>query len=112
MLKKHLFSPDTILYDQEEADPERHWRVTEVVLHELAHQWFGNLVTMKSWSQTWLNEGFATYVSHLGGDILTPDLNSWGRFVAHRNLEMGAFCFFHLVRLSLILLVFSLNDRN
>ncbi|XP_023338813.1 puromycin-sensitive aminopeptidase-like protein [Eurytemora carolleeae] len=81
-----LYSPDTILYDQEEADLERHWRVTEVVLHELAHQWFGNLVTMKSWSQTWLNEGFATYVSHLGGDILTPDLNSWGRFVAHRML--------------------------
>ena len=49
---------------------------------------------MKSWSQTWLNEGFATYVSHLGGDILTPDLNSWGRFVAHRNVEMVTFCFF------------------
>ncbi|RYR47946.1 hypothetical protein Ahy_A07g033930 [Arachis hypogaea] len=55
--------------------------VATVVGHELAHQWFGNLVTMEWWTDLWLNEGFATWVSYLATDSLFPDWKIWSQFV-------------------------------
>ncbi|KAM7510802.1 hypothetical protein LguiB_009677 [Lonicera macranthoides] len=56
-------------------------RVAIVVAHELAHQWFGNLVTMEWWTHLWLNEGFATWVSYLATDILFPEWTIWTQFL-------------------------------
>lgn len=42
----------------------------DLVMHEIAHQWFGNLVTCDWWQYTWLNEGFAQYFSKLLGDMV------------------------------------------
>jgi aminopeptidase N len=53
-----------LLFDETKAGETNKQRVAEVVAHELAHQWFGNLVTPKWWSSTWLSEGFATYFEY------------------------------------------------
>ena len=52
----------------------------EVLLHELAHMWFGNLVTMRWWNDLWLNESFATYISYLALTSATRFTNSWKVF--------------------------------
>lgn len=57
----------------------RQW-VALVVAHELTHQWFGNLVTMRWWTDLWLNEGFATWMEYLAVDTLFPEWNLWTQF--------------------------------
>ncbi|KAJ3276438.1 Aminopeptidase 2 mitochondrial [Terramyces sp. JEL0728] len=55
--------------------------VAEVVCHEFAHQWFGNLVTMDWWKELWLNEGFATYVGIFAVDKNFPEWKTFDEFV-------------------------------
>ena len=61
-------------------------RVAEVVQHELAHQWFGNLVTMSWWEGLWLNEGFATWMSWYSCNEFYPDWKVWESYITD-NLQ-------------------------
>ncbi|KJH50337.1 peptidase family M1 [Dictyocaulus viviparus] len=65
------FRENLLLYDVNLYDPLEKQRVAVVVAHELAHQWFGNLVTMQWWDDLWLNEGFATMVEYIGADEIS-----------------------------------------
>lgn len=71
-----------LLLDPVNSNVNTKQRVTEVVMHELAHQWFGNLVTMDFWDGLWLNEGFATWMSWYACDSLYPDWKVWESYVS------------------------------
>ncbi|XP_058851581.1 aminopeptidase Ey-like [Acipenser ruthenus] len=64
-----------LLYDPHVSSTSNKERVVTVIAHELAHQWFGNLVTVRWWNDLWLNEGFASYVEYLGADYAEPSWN-------------------------------------
>eukprot|EP00741_Cyanophora_paradoxa_P021661 tig00000241_g20907.t1 len=70
-----------LLIDAANSSAALKMRVAEVVAHELAHQWFGNLVTMEWWTHLWLNEGFATWAANLAVDHIYPDWNMWLTFL-------------------------------
>ncbi|KAJ1374438.1 hypothetical protein KIN20_037125 [Parelaphostrongylus tenuis] len=65
------YRENALLYDENLYGPANKARVAMVVAHELAHQWFGNLVTMEWWDDLWLNEGFATMVEYIGADEIS-----------------------------------------
>ncbi|PAN35146.1 hypothetical protein PAHAL_6G184800 [Panicum hallii] len=70
-----------LLYDELLSSASNKQQVAITVAHELAHQWFGNLVTMEWWTHLWLNEGFASWVSYLAVDSLFPEWNNWTQFL-------------------------------
>uniref|UniRef100_A0A7N8XSX0 Aminopeptidase n=1 Tax=Mastacembelus armatus TaxID=205130 RepID=A0A7N8XSX0_9TELE len=72
-----------LLYDPVLSSTGNKERVTSVISHELAHMWFGNLVTLKWWNDLWLNEGFASYVEYLGADYAEPTWNMKDQIVLY-----------------------------
>uniref|UniRef100_A0A8D0HNN1 Aminopeptidase n=1 Tax=Sphenodon punctatus TaxID=8508 RepID=A0A8D0HNN1_SPHPU len=69
------YRENSLLYDSRYSSIGNKERVLTVIAHELAHQWFGNLVTLRWWNDLWLNEGFASYVEYLGADAAEPTWN-------------------------------------
>ena len=64
-------------------------RVADVVCHEIAHMWFGDLVTMKWWNGIWLNEAFATFMEVLAVDAYRPEWKRWVSFGVEREAAMA-----------------------
>lgn len=64
------YPKEHLIYDPAADTDERLHEVTNLVAHEFSHQWFGNLVTPKWWSQLWLSEGFATLFSFIAVDLV------------------------------------------
>ncbi|HSW98544.1 MAG TPA: M1 family metallopeptidase [Candidatus Saccharimonadales bacterium] len=62
-------------------------RVATVITHELSHQWFGDLVTMKWWDDLWLNESFANVMEYEAVDALFPEWHIWDSFKAGEGLS-------------------------
>ena len=70
-----------LLVDPQNSSAGTRQRVAEVVAHEMAHMWFGDLVTMEWWDDLWLNESFATWVGTKAVDWLFPEWSMWTQFV-------------------------------
>lgn len=60
--------------------------IAEVILHEISHQWFGNLVTMRWWDDLWLNESFANVMAFVAEDALYPEWRIWNTYIAGDGL--------------------------
>ena len=70
-----------LLVDPDNSSAGTRQRVAEVIAHEMAHMWFGDLVTMEWWDDLWLNESFASWMGNKAVDWLFPEWEMWTQFV-------------------------------
>ncbi|HEX7631031.1 MAG TPA: M1 family aminopeptidase, partial [Lacunisphaera sp.] len=78
-----------LLFDPAVSSQENRERVFKVIAHEMAHQWFGDLVTMAWWDNLWLNEGFASWMGTKSSDVLNPEWQLWVRASEQRENALG-----------------------
>ena len=83
------FRESALLVDPAQAARVELERVADVVCHEIAHMWFGDLVTMKWWNGIWLNEAFATFMEVLAVDAFRPEWQRWVSFGVEREAALA-----------------------
>lgn len=87
------YRESSLLYDKEKSSASSKLGITMTVSHELAHQWFGNLVTMEWWNDLWLNEGFAKFMEFVSVSVTHPELKVEEHFFGKcfNAMEVDAF---------------------
>ncbi len=74
-----------LLVDRDQATQPELMRVADVIAHEIAHMWFGDLVTMRWWNGIWLNEAFATFMATMAADAFNTEWQRWVQFSLERS---------------------------
>ncbi|KAH9092558.1 hypothetical protein Ae201684P_008232 [Aphanomyces euteiches] len=82
-----LYREAALLIEPGQTSKAKKTQVALTVAHELAHQWFGNLVTMEWWTGLWLNEGFAHFMEYDAVDHIFPEWKMWENFVQEVTLD-------------------------
>jgi len=83
------FRESALLVDEQAATHAELERIADVVAHENAHMWFGDLVTMSWWNGLWLNEAFATFMEMLAVDAWKPEWQRWTTFGVSRAAALS-----------------------
>jgi len=83
------FRESLLLVDPEKASRSELERMADVISHEIAHMWFGDLVTMRWWNGIWLNEAFATYMELACVDHFRPEWHRWTSFGLEREAALA-----------------------
>ena len=85
-----VFAEAALLYDPATSSQAAQERIFEVIAHEMAHQWFGGLVTMAWWDNLWLNEGFAEWMGEATTDHFNPAWQYWSQIAENKNVAMAS----------------------
>jgi puromycin-sensitive aminopeptidase len=85
-----LYRQNLLLMDKATTSWSARKRIAEVIAHEIAHQWFGNLVTMRWWDDLWLNEAFATWIAYKAIDAWRPSWRMWDDYQESKEAALRA----------------------
>ena len=85
-----VFAESALLYDPATSSQTQQERIFEVIAHEMAHQWFGDLVTMAWWDNLWLNEGFAEWMGESTTNHFNPAWQYWSNIAQNKDEALAS----------------------